>query len=131
MTTNAYAQALERALLKNSNDSEMVDRIIKNCVSILKKDGREKLVNAVLSETVRRMRRRGGDGSILYIARVEDEAYAQASLRKDAHGMGTERVNRLEIDETLVGGYQFLAGGRLLDKSFKRELLGLYGALAD
>jgi F0F1-type ATP synthase delta subunit len=126
MTIITYAKALERLLRTHPEDGEA---ILKNFVGFLEREGKGKLLSATLREVVRRLKYQGSEVSSIRIASAGDADKYNDRIKKDLQTFSFSTPENIEIDKTLVGGYQIISEGQRIDASHKRGLLEMYQTL--
>ena len=120
----SYAQALWKIVEGGTTPHEAVRKLH----SSLQTRGREALMPAV-TRAFKRLaaEKREAEGVTLTVARKEDEKVAHreaAALLKELE-IAPHEVT-VSLDETLIGGWRLEGRERLVDASFKKQLLSLY-----
>ena len=121
---NAYAQALWKMIQGGKKPKEAVTALHEMLIRL----GRSALMPKIAHAFVRIAERdRARNGVVLSIAREKDERVAHkqanaflAEMQIDAKDVTTH------IDESLIGGWRLEGRERLVDASFKKQLLSLY-----
>lgn len=113
----AYAQALWDLIQKGEKPKEAVVKIHK----ALESRGRAALMPFVARAFERLAEREAQKTrSVLFVARKSDEAKA----RKESGARDAE----IAVDSSLIGGWQLLDKGQMVDESWKTALLSIYNA---
>jgi F0F1-type ATP synthase delta subunit len=127
MNATSYAQALEIALRKKSEDVQA--QLVKNFLVILRSRGHQKLLPNIVHELEKRLTREQESVKILF-AREEDKIRYKENIQADLLEIAKEKEEQSqEIDEKLVGGYRVETKNILIDRSYKRALIDLYQKL--
>jgi len=115
MNPDVYA----KAMFALSTAGKTADEVVSGAMRSLKARGAMGLLPKVLSSYERLMARIGTQGSVLTIAREADsaEAMKMSNAKSDT---------KVVVDERIVGGYRLEDEGKLVDESFKAQLLQVY-----
>jgi F0F1-type ATP synthase delta subunit len=123
----AYAQALFKMIDKGSDPKKAVVALHE----MLVKRGRQVLLPRIAHAFSRiAMRERARSGMTLVVADAKDEKHAATEAKKVLTKMGVDHRGHIEIkvDESLVGGWVIEGDGRLIDASYKKQLMDIYNA---
>jgi F0F1-type ATP synthase delta subunit len=122
---HAYAEALWKAVVRGMDPKKAVRALH----DILVVRGRETLFPRI-AKAFERIAQRSmvKEGISLYVARESDAHRARAEVKRalDETGLAGEKISEVKIDPTLIGGWRLEARERLVDASFKKQLLSIY-----
>ncbi len=120
----AYAQALWKMVEGGMTPSKAVHALH----GVLKANGREVLLPRIAKAFARIAERETKRTDVvLTVAREKDERYAHKEVKEILAGMGVETKDlKTEVDDTLIGGWRLEGRERLVDASYKNQLLELF-----
>jgi F0F1-type ATP synthase delta subunit len=124
MNPEPYAQALYQMLKEGMRPKEAVAKLR----AVLRRQGRERLLSRIEHAFARIATRNEKKNTVtLSIARAKDKRKAQSAVKGLLKEMGiSSKELAVEIDESLIGGWRLEGRERLVDASFKKDLLSLY-----
>ena len=117
-----YAHALTQSL-EGVTDEALIQERINALVAVLKKNGKQKALPAIVRELARIEARARTQQPTLFIAHESDKEHA---LRELHAKLGKEIDVEIRIDEKLTGGWRYIDSDTLMDTSYKAALLELY-----
>ena len=119
-----YAQALFKAA--HSEGSEKVDpkALVAHLKAALEKQGRVKLLPAILRELQQLEARQEKLAPLVEVAHASDSAHALKSAAE--FGIHTEHAH---VNASLIKGWRATGNGKLVDHSAKRSLIELYRSI--
>jgi F-type H+-transporting ATPase subunit delta len=122
-----YAHALWQLVVNGMNPKDAVHAIHAR----LEKEGRASLMPRVASAFSRIAERESRKTDYtLTVAREEDLAHAKKEMKALTGDLGIDVDNlKTQVDDTLIGGWRLEGNERLVDASYKRELLDLYNSV--
>lgn len=95
--------------------------------SKLNADGRAALMPRVGRAFARLAEREAGKGGVvLTVAREKDERHAKSAAKEVIATLGEDIDLRVQVDDSIIGGWRLEGRGMLVDKSHKAQLLGIY-----
>ena len=116
---NAYAQALLRLIDTGHAPADAVARVKR----ALESAGRLALFPRI-ARAVRRLAQKEESGMPrLYIA---SEATRSSALKEASAASSFQGDVPVVIDEALIGGWRYVEKGRLIDTTYKQQLLDMY-----
>ncbi len=115
MKPEVYAKAMFALSSAGKNASDVVSGAVKS----LKARGALGLLPKVLSAYERLVERAGTQGAVLTVARETDKSGA-------LDASNAESDIEVKVDESIIGGYRLESKGKLVDNSFKLQLLQVY-----
>ncbi len=120
----AYAQALAKMITNGKKPKEAVEALRQ----LLVRRGRETLLPKIGRAFARiAQREQVGTGVVLTAARESDHHVAHREAESFLSAMGVDaRDVTMRTDESLIGGWRLEGRERLVDASFKKQLLSLY-----
>lgn len=122
---NTYAEALWEMVEGGMSPAKAVHALR----DVLVVRGREVLFPRIARAFERIAVRKSARTSVtLHIAHEGDERRARADVKKTLAEMRLEsaEINDVKIDTSLIGGWRLEDGERLIDASFKKQLLSIY-----
>lgn len=130
MQAHQYAQALSRATAHT--DAETTNRIVRTFVALVIERGHASLLPRILhmlEKHERRTRR-----MTVPLLRVADTAHVdvlRAHISHDAAMLSHTPSSdmRIQVDPSLIGGYELWIRGERVDRSYKRTLIDMYHTL--
>lgn len=126
MRARDYIQAI-RELLREGHDPEAVFR---NLTILLKRKGHEKLHAQILRGVSTQIEKDiQGDTALVTLAREHDCKVQKHAIESVLASMGTETNFEITIDPAIIGGFTAVQGGKIVDQSYKKQLLTLYRSL--
>jgi F0F1-type ATP synthase delta subunit len=117
----AYAQVLNRLIEKGETPHVAVEKVHES----LKTSGRMALFPKIARAFERLMHKKSGKTAVrLYVASEDDARHAKHEAE---HALGaTHEHMHVVADRTLIGGWRVEAGERLVDMSYKKQLLAIF-----
>lgn len=123
MSPTVYATALVDLMEGGMTPEKALAHLDK----VLARRGHEKLRKRILRATERMLARRSEfQVPTAYVANAETATHERRAISAALETLGADGPHHTEVDETLIGGFRIVAGGRELDRSYKRQLLTLY-----
>lgn len=116
---HAYAQALWKLIDSGQEPREAVRRVR----DALEKSGRGALLPRI-ARAVRRIAQLAESGKPTLT--VAGDAQRNASLHEATKQLSLTGSFAVRVDETLIGGWRYEERGRLVDTSYKGQLLDIY-----
>ena len=121
---NSYAQALWQMIEGGMQPKKAIASLFEH----LKARGRTALMPRLARAFARIAEREARRGLVLSVARREDARAAALAVQETLKDMKTASEDvRITIDENQIGGWRLEGDGTLIDASYKRYLLDLYG----
>lgn len=122
-----YAQALWQLVLSGMDAKAAVHAIHDR----LEKEGRAILMPRVAHAFARIAERESRKTDYtLSVAREEDLAHAKKDMKALTGDLGIDVDNlKTQVDDTLIGGWRLEGNERLVDASYKKQLLDLYNSV--
>jgi F0F1-type ATP synthase delta subunit len=126
MKAQQYAEALFLAT-RNASE-EKLDAVAIRVVQLLDEKGHRTLLPAILRELEKINQKRGGlEETLIRVAKKTDATVFQSSIDTDIKSLNaTQLPQKVEVDDTLIGGYEVIANGKRFDRTYKRSLLTMY-----
>jgi len=120
----AYAQALWQLIEGGMSPQKALHAMVES----LKARGREALLPRIARAFEKLAQREVQKNTVVVsVAREKDESPAKRAAKKLLEEIGADTKNiEVKIDESLIGGWRLEGGGMLVDRSFKKSLLGMY-----
>jgi len=120
----AYAQALWKMVERGMEPKKAVHALHEQ----LTNTGRASLMRRILRAFERIAERELRKGqSTLTVAREHDERHAKTAVKEVLAEFEVESKDlKTLIDDTIIGGWRLEGNGRLIDASYKTQLLELY-----
>ncbi len=130
MKAQQYAEALYRAA--TGATEEKVEQLVANLLRLLKSNGQERLLPAIVSSLEKYAKRKHHGGAAwVVVSDRRDTTVLQETIERDLRELGAEELPvEHTIDPTLIGGYKVRARGVQIDASYKSSLLQLYHSLS-
>lgn len=126
MRARDYIQAV-RQLLREGHDPEAVFHELK---AVLARKGHEKLHAQILRGVAMQIEKdMQGTKAIVTLARTEDSTKEKHAIAAALETLGSTSDHETVIDPTIIGGFVLRQGGKMLDTSYKKQLLTLYRSL--
>lgn len=122
MKPEMYADALLRMVMSGTTSTHAVKPLFLH----LEARGKQGMLRSIKSQLTRKgLALSHKEEAVLEIAREKDAEYAKKEV---ATHWGSQTVSMpiVRMDESLIGGWRLIAGGTLVDNSFKKHLLGFY-----
>jgi len=95
----------------------------------LERDGRGALLPRVARAFARLAEREGSKSSVVItVARGKDERHAKAKAREVLDTLG-EADLKVQVDDSIIGGWRVEGRGMLVDNSYKAALLDTYNRI--
>jgi F0F1-type ATP synthase delta subunit len=119
-----YAQVLWRLVESGMTPHEAVKKLRDMLMGL----GRESLLPRIARE-FSRLAEAGSKRSelVLTVAREKDARHAHTEALAVLKGMGVEATDlKTQVDDTIVGGWRLEGRERLVDASYKKQLLELF-----
>lgn len=121
----AYALAVVSQIATESTP----DRMVSSLMHALKKKGELSLLPKIVREVSKELERRGKtEHTTLTIARASDAASIQTSLASQPSSSNAH-IDRVVVDNRLVGGFTLGSAGSYLDASYRTRLIKLFNSL--
>jgi len=129
MKAQQYAEAI--FLASQNADEAKLEGIAKRVGDMLKEKGHVTLMPAIIRELEKLEQKRSTSTEVLVrLAKDADRDTFRSHIESDVELLGaTSLPQKVEIDDTLVGGYEIKANGKRIDRTYKRSLLALYNNL--
>ncbi len=108
-----------KAMYSLSHSGKSANEIVAGTIRSLKNRGAIGLLPKVLSSYKRLVAADRGLASVLTVAR-------DADADKAMQDSGAQGGTRVDVDNTIVGGYRLESNSKLVDNSFKTKLLQAY-----
>jgi F0F1-type ATP synthase delta subunit len=126
MKAQHYAEAVYLAS-KDANDVE-IDALSSRLCALLREKGHMALLPAIVRELEKIQKKRGRlQETIIRVSKESDVLKFQTEIARAVREMNAmDLPQKVEVDDTLIGGYEVTAHGMRLDRSYKRSLLTLY-----
>lgn len=126
MIVQDYSSALFE-LLQSNGDSEA---LLGTFRSLLKKKGHEKLYAQILKDLLNKFKKNTDKNSIqVVVSRVKDIKHLEESISKSIAAFGTTKEFSTLVDPTLIGGFKIIGQDKVIDHSYKKQLLTIYKSL--
>lgn len=121
---NEYAQALWQMVEKGMKPKEAVSKLRETLV----KHGREALLPRIARAFARIASREEAKKAVTVIVANEKQVTRALRAAKDAlREIGVEAADvRVRVDDSLIGGWRLEGSERLVDASYKKQLLSMY-----
>ncbi len=121
---NSYAQALWKMVADGMDVRKAVHGLRDNLTT----NGRLALLPRILRAFERLAERElRKNAATITIARESDERHAKAAVKSILVEMEIAGKDlKTQVDDTLIGGWRLEARGRLIDNSYKNQLVELY-----
>ncbi len=123
----AYAQALWKMIDGGMDHAKAV----KSLHQILVAKGRSVLMPRIARAFERIAAREiARSGMTLTVAHAKDEQHAKTAAKKALSALHADMPKHLhlKVDDSLIGGWRLEGAGHLIDASYKKQLLSIYGA---
>lgn len=115
--TNQYAEAIIKSALSTD-----VETVLPRIRAVLEKHGHGKLLESILRRVVILSQEKEKSVEFKVTKKNDTEHYREELKR---YGL-TVPEDVVMVDESLIGGFFYRDGQRLLDRSYKRALINLY-----
>lgn len=116
-----YAHALKKST--TGATKQQLTKRFDAFLELLKNEGKLKALPAILKELQRLDEQEQAQAPTLYVASKKAETRAKRELKEALEEKSTPTV---ATDETLIGGWRFVGGDTLVDRSYKTALIKLY-----
>ena len=126
MIVNDYSSALFELLAKGSQG----DALLESLQSLLKKKGHERLYASILKDLLAKFEKDKQRNSIqVMVGREKDIPHLKESILEAMATLGTEKEFLSHVDTTLIGGFKIKSHDKVIDRSYKKQLLTIYRSL--
>lgn len=124
----AYAQALWQMIEGGTEPSKAVHALRESLAA----HRREALLPRIARAFERLARRKAGRYEVtLTLAREQDEKKAKHEVKEALSALGVDTHDlKTRVDDTLIGGWRLEGRETLIDASYKKQLLDMYGRIA-
>ncbi len=121
----AYAQALWKMIERGMAPHKAVHALHESLVA----HGRESLMPRIGRALKRLAERNAATGDVvLTVAREHDVRTAHHQIKEVLSALGVEAHDlKTRVDDTIIGGWRLEGRETLIDASYKRQLLDIYG----
>jgi F0F1-type ATP synthase delta subunit len=103
------------------------EKALQHLDTVLSRRGHEKLRKRILRAAERILTRQSEfQVPTVYVAGDAAAKHERHAIDAALKTLGAKGPHHTEVDETLIGGFRIVAGGKELDQSYKRQLLTLY-----
>lgn len=126
MTVQDYSSALFDLLQSNGDSEALLDSF----KAFLKKKGHEKLYAQILKDLLSKLQKNTDKNSIqVVVSREKDITNLEESISKSIATFGTTKEFSTLVDPTLIGGFKIIGHDKVIDHSYKKQLLTIYKSL--
>lgn len=126
MLVHDYSSALFDLLTQKKRG----DEIFVSLKSLLKKKGHEKLYTAILKDLSKKMTKSSEQGSVqVIVGRKKDIKDLEDSILKAISSLGSKYEYTTQVDPTIIGGFKIISKNKVIDQSYKKQLLTIYRSL--
>ncbi len=122
-----YAQALDS--LTKDKSSEDINIIFSNFISVLKKKGHYAILPKILKSLKNIRQKKELDNIEFIVASKEQESKFRPRFNDFKKYFDEKEEVKIEIDKTIVGGFIIKSKSIIIDGSYKKALINLYGRL--
>lgn len=123
-------QDYSSALFELLQEKDQGDAVLNSLQSLLKKKGHEKLYASILKDLLAKFEKDKQRNSIhVAVGREKDISQLKDSIYKAMATLGEEKEFLSHVDQTLIGGFTIKSRGKVIDHSYKKQLLTIYRSL--
>ena len=126
MIVQDYSSAIFDLLVKQRGD----EAVFASLQSLLKKKGHEKLYPHILKDLLKKFEKNAKQTSTkVFVRREKDAQSLESSILKAVATLSTDTNFTTQVDPTLIGGFKVVGQDKVIDQSYKKQLLAVYRSL--
>ncbi len=126
MIVQDYSSAIFDLLVKQRGD----EAVFASLQSLLKKKGHEKLYPHILKDLLKKFEKNAKQTSTkVFVGREKDAQSLESSILKAVATLSTDTNFTTQVDPTLIGGFKVVGQDKVIDQSYKKQLLAVYRSL--
>jgi F0F1-type ATP synthase delta subunit len=127
-----HAEHYITAVYELINNGESIDVVLNKLHAVLKKKSHEKLYPRIVRGLLRTFERGlSRSHTTVVLARHKDKERLKTEISNTLEHFHIDTSFDTEIDETIIGGFTLKQHDRVIDKSYKRQLVALYRSLTE
>lgn len=115
------------ALLSDDADQKRVDEVIAKLKDVLKAHGHERLLPGILRGVIKHLEHAPASELRIVLADATQRELQKYEREIEGTSFTTNTADaQLEADPNIIGGFKIRNGERMIDHSYKTQLLNLY-----
>jgi len=128
MQARQYAEAFRKAT--EGKDDATLSLLCERLTALLEARGHRALLPRIVNELLKLERERKASEVLVRVAHASASEKYRERIARDVETLaGSVSPERVEVDSSLIGGYEVRAHGRRIDRTYKRAVLSLHTAL--
>lgn len=126
MIVQDYSSAIFELLVKQGGD----EAVFTSLQTLLKKKGHVKLYPHILKELLKKFEKNALQTSTkVFVGREKDIQNLESNILKAVATLSPEKNFTTHVDTTLIGGFKVVGKDKIIDQSYKKQLLAVYRSL--
>lgn len=125
MIVHDYSSALFN-ILRDGGD----EKVFTSLKQLLAKKGHEKLYAQILKDLLKKFEKNSERSTVqVVVGRAGDEKKLEERIIQSITSLTKDKTYSTHIDPTLIGGFKIIGHDKVIDQSYKKQLLTIYRSL--